>query len=349
MPARRLVILFVTRRLRIRITTAHRLARGSLLQRLVMMHGLRNGAGEAAGEPRKRALLSLALAAGAAGIAFTLVNALLGPALPVARPERLVAVYTREAKGAGDVAVSFLDYSDLRRHAEIFSGLVAHLPVSLDLGRPGQSQRIRGAIVSANYFPVLGVRPALGRAFLPEEDQVPGAHPVAVVSDDFWRRRFGGAAAAIGRSLTLNRRDFAVVGVAPPGFAGPLAGAAPDVWVPLTMHESFLAALGERVYQRRTPLFQVFGRLAPEVAPGQAQAALDTLAHQLARERQTDGARGFTLVPLVEAPVAPGRQRSIALATGLLAALAVAFPRVAAPRRLARRGPGAAGRAPTLE
>lgn len=265
---------------------------------------------------------SLALAIGADTAVFTFVGALLTPPLPVSQPERLAAVYTREGKHDGYYPVSFLNFRDLRSQNKVFSDLVAHLPVPMNLGRGDQAERILGEIVSGNYFPLLGVVPALGRAFLPEEDQTPEAHPVAVLGYGLWQRRFGAAPDIVGRTVTLNGRDFVVVGVAPRGFAGTSAGVAPDVWVPLMMHESILATLSERVYERRALVFQVFGRLEPGVSLQQAQASMRTVARQLEEEYpEPNKDRSVTLVPLLQARLDPNLRGPIVAASALLAAV----------------------------
>jgi hypothetical protein len=105
------------------------------------------------------------------------------------------------------------------------------------LGRSAKPERVWGAIVSGNYFDVLGVKALIGRTFLPEEDQTPNTHPVVVIGYGLWERRFGADPNVLGRTITLNEHDFTVIGVAPKDLASPFAGLALDVWTPVMMKD----------------------------------------------------------------------------------------------------------------
>ena len=110
------------------------------------------------------------------------------------------------------------EYRDYAATATSFSGLAAYQDVALALGSGGEPERVRGMLVSGNYFRVLGLVPAAGRFFVPEEDRDPSAHPVVVLSHGLWRRRFGSDPGIVGTDITVNGRRFMVVGVAPAGF-----------------------------------------------------------------------------------------------------------------------------------
>src|SRR5262249_7859008 len=141
------------------------------------------------------AVLSLALGIGANTAIFSFVDKLLVRSLPVAEPRQLVNVSSRGPVGdeiVTDTSFSYPLYADYRDNNDVLSGLAAYDEVALSLSENGQTERLRGVIVTGNYFDVLGVTPAKGRLFLPEEDQTPGARPVAVISHGLWQRRFGG-------------------------------------------------------------------------------------------------------------------------------------------------------------
>jgi putative ABC transport system permease protein len=127
--------------------------------------------------------------------------------LPVKDPDRLVALYTSDS-GHPYGGISYLNFVDYRQQNDVFSDLIAFWRVApVNLSTDGQSERVWGSIVSGNYFSVLSVKAALGRTFLPEEDQTPAAHPVGVISYGLWQRRFGSDPSLTGKVLRLNCRS----------------------------------------------------------------------------------------------------------------------------------------------
>jgi len=163
------------------------------------------------------AIFTLALGIGANAAIFSLVNAVLLRPLPAPHPEHLVTL--NRGNGLGD-PLSHPDFLALRERNEVLSGLAAYTLTELSFGNGSRGEMVVGELVSGNYFETLGVRPALGRAFLPEEDRVPGERPVVVISHNFWRTRFDGDPGVIGGTITLNNHRFTIVGVAPAGFTG---------------------------------------------------------------------------------------------------------------------------------
>ena len=225
-------------------------------------------------------VLTLALGIGANASIFSFVNAYLLRPLPgITDPDRLVEL-GRTQEGRGFDAFSYREFTDYRDRNRVFSGVMAYRSVVLDLGGAGETRRVRGALVSSNYFVVLGTHTALGRTFSIDEEQPPGAHPVAVISHSLWQGRFGADADILGTALTLNGRSFIVVGVAAEGFRGHEAWDTWDIWVPLSMFreaspETF-ASLGN--------LFEwlnLVGRLEPGISFALAQAEMNTLARPL--------------------------------------------------------------------
>jgi len=167
------------------------------------------------------AVLTLALGIGANTAAFSWIQTVLLRTVPgVAEMERLVVLVPRHVTGGVIDTMSYPDIKDLADHKELFSGIVAsqYAPMSMIAGT--DPEWVWGQIVTANFFDVLGVRIQLGRAFLPEEESKPGGHPVVVLSHRFWQRRFQGDSNVIGRTITLNRHPFTIVGVAAADFRG---------------------------------------------------------------------------------------------------------------------------------
>jgi predicted permease len=246
------------------------------------------------------AVLSIAVGIAANTSVFTLVNAMLFKPMPVAEPERLVALYTLEPNSEMPRAFSFADYKDYRDHNDVFSDLFVHYNVSLSLkNRDDKAELISGELVTGNYFTGLGLMPALGRLFTPDDDRVLGGHPLAVMNHSFWQRRFGADPNIIGRVVRLNGHDFTVTGVARQGFSGTrFLGYIPDVWLPFSMHAQVVR--GSEAWQtaRGNAQFNVNGRLKPGVTIEQATAAMNVYARQLAAAwPQTNANQSIGMVP----------------------------------------------------
>jgi len=210
------------------------------------------------------AIISLALGIGANTAIFSLVNTVLLRPLPVKEPSQLIEVYGALHNGADFTLQSYLNYKDYRDRNDVFSGLFVYRIVVSSLSHDGNNQRAWGFLVSGNYFDVLGVKPILGRGFLPEEDQTPGSHPVAVLSYSFWQGRFGADPSIVGKSISLNNHTFNVVGVAPKGFVGTEVAYAPAFWAPMMMAKEIEP--GSKWLESRDSdnLFMI-GRLKPGV------------------------------------------------------------------------------------
>src|SRR4051812_47851325 len=166
------------------------------------------------------ALISMALGIGANTTIFSLLETVLLRPLPVHEPSQLIAVDGTLPNGVDFTLQSYLNYKDYRDRSRSFDGLLAYRFVVASLSHNGVNERAWGFDVSGNYFDVLGVKPALGRAFLPEEDRTPDSHPVVVLSYASWQKRFAGDPSIVGRTILLNNHGFTVLGVAPKGFVG---------------------------------------------------------------------------------------------------------------------------------
>jgi predicted permease len=224
------------------------------------------------------AVLSLGLGIGAVTTLASLVQAVLLRPLPVAEPERVVAVYTSDYSGPSYGGSSYPDYLDFRASG-VFDGLVAYETAPLGLAADGVSARAWAEFVTGDYFATLGVPVARGRALAPGDDRA-GAPPVAVVSHALWQRVLGGDPSVVGRAVTLSGRPFTVVGVAASGFAGLTRGLAMDVWVPMATRP-LLGADPRALEARGSRGLTLLGRLAPGVPRVAAEARLRTLAHAL--------------------------------------------------------------------
>jgi putative ABC transport system permease protein len=182
------------------------------------------------------AVLSLALAIGANTAIFSLLDSLLLRALPVQDPQRLVIVSSARTGNMSVVGgFPYKVWSEMQRHADLFDGVLAWAPARFDLSAGGETQYVDGLWASGSYFSALGVPAIVGRTFTPEDDRRGGGPDgaVAVISYGFWQRRFGGDPQAIGRTVTLDRVPFKIIGVTPPSFLGPDVGRAFEVTVPL--------------------------------------------------------------------------------------------------------------------
>ena len=275
------------------------------------------------------AALSLALGIGANTTIFTLVNAGLLNPLPVEDPSQLVSIWTTDERNqANQAAFGFLqtspaNFRDLRDKNEVFSGITAHVGIPLNItGGTGQPEQVFGEMVTGNYFSVLGARPQVGRGFLPDEDQVPGAKLVAVLGYGEWQKRYGGDPSIVGRTINLNGGTFTVVGVMPRGFKGTNAIGTPALWVPYMTYQQTTTGFFRELAEpsaRRGLVFNLTGRLKPGVSVQQAEANLKTIARQLEQEYPNENqGRNVTLIPLAQATINPGFRDNIVKAGGVL-------------------------------
>jgi len=167
------------------------------------------------------AVITLSLGIGANSAIFSLVNTALLRPLPVDRPEQIVTFNkVIEKTGRSFPTFSYPDYRDLRDRNDVFAGLSAYRFIVASLSHDGTNERVWGYLVTGNYFDQLGIKPALGRMMTAEDDKVPGAHPVAVITYRYWQKRFGADPKAIGQSVIVNGHNYTIIGVTPPGFIG---------------------------------------------------------------------------------------------------------------------------------
>jgi putative ABC transport system permease protein len=239
------------------------------------------------------AVLTLALGIGANTAIFSVVNAALMRPLPFAEPDQLVSIAeTHPELPRADVATP--DFEDWRRQARVFTDMAAWSLKDwgkLALTEAGEPEQLQGTCVTPNLFPLLGVSPALGRNFLPEENQA-GRDRVAIVSHGLWRRRFAADPSLVGRSIRLNGENHIVIGVMPQDAQLPFDT---DVWLPLSQ-------LGTYALTSRVPhMLEVVARLKAGVTVGQARAEMEAIAGQLGQAYPaTNKTIGVKLDPLRE-------------------------------------------------
>jgi predicted permease len=272
----------------------------------------------------------LALGIGSVTTVLTLVERIyFDPPSEVVEPHRLVRIYRAWRGGPVGGSLAHSDYMHYRAGSTTLAGVAAYDGGRTDVAyasAPGEADEIGVSYVSDNYFDVLGVRPALGRFFLPEEDSAPGTHLVAVMSHAFWRTALGAAPGALGRTVTLNGHPFTVVGVAPERFRGasPIDDAV-DAWVPISTY-GLLAKVEDMSWWERVPnssmnWLTVIGRLAAGATPEAAEANLGSLSRAL----QYQGRDSTEYIALSEQYLyGPGQADTLAtLSKLLLAAVAI--------------------------
>ncbi|HXW04187.1 MAG TPA: ABC transporter permease [Vicinamibacterales bacterium] len=224
------------------------------------------------------AIVSLAIGIGANSALFTLINTLLWKRLPVRDPEHLFVLATEGARK--DYGFTYQQYERFQQHAPVLD-YAAYSRVRLNASIDGALEpTLDGQLVTGGYFPLLGLRPALGRLLGPDDDRVPMGHPVAVLAHDYWMRRFGGDPAVVGRTISLSGTPFTIVGVAPAEFFGIDVGSAPQLFAPVMMQPAVMPTtvnLLDRPDVYSTWL-RIAGRLRPGVSRAQAAARFEALA-----------------------------------------------------------------------
>src|SRR5262245_35956211 len=228
-------------------------------------------------------VITLGLGIGANTMFFSLLNSFLLAHLPgIAEQDRVVQI-GRTNNGEGFGSSSYADYRDYRDQTSTLAGIAAESEQQFHLGTGTAAERVKGALVSGNYFDVLGVRSAQGRLLQPSDAEFEGANPVAVISERLWRNHFGAEPGVAGKTISLNSFTYTIIGVAA-GFSGTRFERT-DIWIPVTMWrhgDPFRARTGvDWLNDRSTDFVELFGRLKPGLTKGQAQADLSAIAERL--------------------------------------------------------------------
>jgi predicted permease len=223
------------------------------------------------------AILTLTLGIGANTAIFSVVNAVLLAPLPYAEPSRLAALYESQPSFP-DSSISYPNFLDWVRMNHSFTSLAAFRQEDYNLTGMGEPERVKAEMVSAEFFPVLGIPPVAGRNFRPEEDRV-GAAPVALISGGFWKRKFGSEPGAVGKSLTLNGVSYEIAGVIPTSFGYHSGNFHPsDVYIPIGQWND------STFRDRRAGMgMDAVGRLKPGVTLEQARADMNLVSQNLAQ------------------------------------------------------------------
>jgi putative ABC transport system permease protein len=264
------------------------------------------------------ALLTLALGIGANTAIFSIVNSILIRPLPYEDPDQLVWVWGRFNLG-NTASVSPPDFRDYRAQAQLFDAFGCFSAVSFTITGNGEPERLNGSIVSAEFFRIFGVKPAMGREFTSEEERVerPG---VVILSHGLWQRRFGGDAGIIGRNIVLDGRPLTVVGVMPQEFR--FSGSA-EAWVPIPLNSPGMQSRGAH-------FLRPIARLKSSTSIAQAQAEVDVIADRLAMQYpDTNKSFGLRLVPLQERIVGNSRRSLTILMASVSLVLLIACVNVA--------------------
>jgi predicted permease len=239
------------------------------------------------------AVLTLALGIGANTAIFSVIDALLLRTLPVQHPEQLVVVgdpsrVSQQSNGSPRVDIfSNPLYREIRNGQQVFSSTFAsadlrRLAVTIDEpGSKASTEQANGRVVTGEFFSTLGVTALRGRTITPEDDAAPGAHPVAVISYGYWKRRFALDPGVLGRTLRINGYPFTTIGIGPPGFEGEVVGSPQDIWIPMAMQAQVMSGR-KWLEDPASSWMQIMGRLKPGVTLDQAKASLNLLMKQIA-------------------------------------------------------------------
>lgn len=260
------------------------------------------------------AILTLALGIGATTAIFSVVDSVVLKPLPFPTAERLARIRSViAATGNGSGIASYPDFVDWRARNHVFDGMAVFRTNEFTLIGAREALHLQGAVVSAELFSLLGVSPALGRSFFPEEDNpaaAGGADPV-ILSAGLWQREFGSDASVLGRAIQLGGQPFTVVGVMPQSFQFPVQGEPVELWT--TIAADARGGANAMTAQRGAHYLDVVGLLKPGIKLPQAQAEMATIASALNREHPENKPRTVKIVPEIQGVVGPLRTPMLVL------------------------------------
>jgi putative ABC transport system permease protein len=271
------------------------------------------------------AILSLTLGIGGTTTIFTLVKAVFVQSIPVKDPSTAIMIFSTQQTADGNVrhflGNSYLNAMDYREKNDAFTGISLLMDASADLNISGSAkpESIDVQLVNWDFFDILGVRPAIGRAFAADEDRTPDARPVVILSYGLWNTKFGADPHIAGKNIRLNGQDYAVIGVTPKEFHDAGYIGSPDAWAPMMMHDQLVTDIRKDFFpHRKNRAIAMVGRLKPGVKLGTAGAAMHAFGERLAKEYPTENSgRNVELMPLSETNVPP-QQHGLFVLVGTL-------------------------------
>jgi macrolide transport system ATP-binding/permease protein len=253
------------------------------------------------------AVLALGLGIGANTAIFSVFNGMLWRPLPAKNPEQLVALAAKPTALDFPLQLSYPDVKDYRELKAVFSDITAYTPSPVNLGAQGRPERAWCELVDGNYFSMLGLQPALGRTFAPDEGWVPGKDTLMVLTYKYWQKRFGGNPAVLGQSVQVNNHAFTIIGVAPENWHGAYYFLEPDFYLPLSMLGVLDATQADSLTNRNAAFLRVLGRLQPGVTAAKAMAAAEPLDRRLAQEfPEAHKSTSLLVLPELKARPEPG-------------------------------------------
>jgi len=250
------------------------------------------------------AMLALGLGIGANTAIFSIFNGMLWRPLPVKNATRLVVLASKTRDFQFPLNLAYPDFQDYRQLKTVFSDLVVYSPSPVNFGAQGRPERAWVDLVSGNYFSALGIEPALGRTFAPEEGWVQNKDPLIVLSYKFWQKRFGGDPRVLGQTVQVNNHAFTIIGVAPAPYVGAYYFIEPDFYLPLSTVGLLDPTQANVLTNRNASFLRVLGYLQPGVSPTQAMAAAEPIDRRLAQDFP-DSHKGLSLLVLPELSARP--------------------------------------------
>jgi putative ABC transport system permease protein len=260
------------------------------------------------------AILSLAIGIGANTSIFSAINAVLLRPLPFAEPDRLMTVDRTSTSPVNPISPwSYPKFEALCDNNEVFEQVAAVSSQSFPLTDTDNPERLQVEMVSASYFPMLGVEAFKGRTFAPEEDQTPGTHPVILIGHGLWERRFGSDPGVIGQTVSLNKIRFNVLGILPEGFKGQSGSV--EAWVPMMMAPQL--TFPRRLKTAGAHWHDVIARLKPGTSPAEAQASMEVMNPQVAAANPgQDYPEAIRVAGLRESKIDPAISKSLLMLFG---------------------------------
>ncbi len=269
------------------------------------------------------AVLSIALGIGANTAIFSLVSAVLLRLLPVDDPQSLVILARSDDRTRLGSSFPYPFCRQLQDSQTLLEGVICRAGMSPNVEAGGPAERVSGELVSGNYFEVLGVRPHLGRLFVPGDNRVAGGHPLVVLSHGYWHRRFGGDPLIIGQTIRVNTHPMTIIGVTPPGFHGLELGVSPDIRVPIVM-QAEMHASRSRLENPGEWWLQIIGRLKRGVRLEAAEQEIDASFQRFSTVLPSDWPRDRRLILLEGSRGRPTLQNRFAKPLLVLSGLAMA-------------------------